>query len=79
MTTKYFKMYKGTQFAPTEVTKEVARQTLDGYWKKEELDRIFDNEIAFRLFTPYAEVWTKQITEDGHEEVPMAGLYGTCE
>lgn len=79
MGVKYYKLYKGTQFAPQEVTKEVARQTLEGYWDKDELDRIFDKEIGFCLYTPYAEIWTKQIDADGHERVPMAGFYGICE
>ena len=68
--TKYFKKFKdeGEAF---EITKEQARETLDGYWTKESLDDIFDNDKAFRLFTPYSFVWTNQ---DG--TVPMAGWFG---
>lgn len=72
MGNKYFKQYKGTQFAPQEVTKETARETLEGYYKKEALDDIFDNDRGFRLETSYSIVWTKN--DEG--QVPMAGFYG---
>ena len=72
---KYYKMYKGTQFAPQEVTKENARKTLEGYYKKEALDDIFNNDREFRLATSYSVVWTKN--EKG--QVPMAGFYGIIE
>ena len=72
---KYYKQYKGTQWAPQEVTKEKAREILDGYYKKEALDDIFDNDRAFRLETSYSIIWTK--SDDGL--VPMAGFFGVCE
>lgn len=72
MANKYFKQYKGTQFAPQEVTKEKARETLEGYYKKEALDDIFDNDREFRLETSYSIIWTKN--DEG--QVPMAGFYG---
>lgn len=68
----YYKLYKGTQFAPQEVAKEKARETLDGYYKKEALDDIFDNNRGFRLETSYSVVGTK----DDEGLVPMAGFYG---
>lgn len=68
---KYYKLYKGTQFAPQEVTKEEARKTLEGYYKAEALDDIFDNGKGFRLATAYSEIWT---SKNGF--VPMAGFYG---
>ena len=68
----YYKQYKGTQFAPQELTKEKVRETLEGYYKKEALDDIFDNDREFRLETSYSVVWTKN--EQG--QVPMAGFYG---
>ena len=67
----YYKLYKGTQFAPQEVTKEKARETLEGYYNKEALDDIFENGKEFRLATAYSEIWTNN---DGM--VPMAGFYG---
>lgn len=70
----YFKLYKGTQFAPQEVTKEEARKNLEGYYNKEALDDIFDKGKEFRLATAYSEIWTNK---DGM--VPMAGFYGICE
>ena len=72
--TVYFKKFNDKDAKAFEVTKEEARQTLEGYWDTECLDRIFGNEIVFRLFTPFAEVWVKK---DG--KVPMAGFYGICE
>ena len=70
---KYFKQMKEEGAESVEVTKEEARHTLDGWWKPEALDEIFNEEKGFRLYTPYSEVWTQ--TEDGKE--PMAGFYGT--
>ena len=69
---RYFKQYKGED-AVKEITKDEARQSLEGYWKAEALEDVFSNDKAFRLFTPYANIWTQ--TEDG--AVPMAGFYGT--
>ncbi len=68
---KYFKTYK-YKAETKEITREEARTTLDGYWKEEALNDIFNNSKSFRLFTPYSEVWTK--TDDG--TVPIAGFYG---
>ena len=70
---RYFKEYKKDGATAFEITKEEARQTLEGYWKKEALDDIFNNEKAFSLFTPFSYVWTK--TDDGL--VPM--FFGIAE
>lgn len=72
MEIRYYK--KGIQLAPQEVTKEEARETLEGSYSKEVLDDIFNNGKAFRLATSDSEIWTK---ENGM--VPMAGFYGICE
>lgn len=69
---KYMKQYKEIGAKPFEIPKEEARLGLCGYWVEEALDDIFDNERAFRLFTPVAEYWT--VDEEGL--VPMAGFYG---
>ena len=68
----YYKFYKDGSVKAFEISKEEAKQTLEGYWDKEQLDKIFDEGIGFRLYTPYAEVWTKN--DEGL--VPMAGFYG---
>ena len=68
----YWKQYKEQGSKAVEITKEQARETLEGHWAKESLDMIFNEGLGFRLYTPFAEVWTK--TEDGL--VPMAGFYG---
>ena len=71
---KYFKSYKdGTE--SFEISKDEARKSLEGYWKPQALDDIFDNEKGFRLYTPFAFVWTQ--TEDGL--VPIAGYFGVLE
>ena len=70
---KYYKQYKEAGAEPEEVTKEEAKRTLEGWWRQETLDDIFEQDKGFRLYTAYAEVWTK--TEDGM--IPMAGFYGT--
>lgn len=69
---KYFKMYKEDGATAEQITKEEAMRILEGWWKKEALDEIFENGTEFRLFTPYADVWTNK---DG--KVPIAGFYGT--
>lgn len=72
---KYIKQYKEANAKPFEISKEEARRTLEGYWKPEALDEIFDKGKGFRLFTPFAIIQTE--TDDGF--VPMAGYYGVCE
>ena len=71
----YHKLYKESNAKAKEITKEEARQTLDGYWDKDCLVRIFKEEIGFQLNTPFALVWTK----DDKGRVPMAGFIGTLE
>lgn len=71
---KYIKFYRDGNSNSFEITKDEARRTLEGYWKPEALDDIFDNEKGFRLYSPFAIVWTE--TEDG--KVPIAGFYGIC-
>ena len=71
---KYFKRFKGKEEI-TEVTKEKARDTLEGYWKEKFLDDIFGNNKSFRLETSFSEVWTE--SDDGL--VPVAGFYGVVE
>lgn len=68
----YFKQYKD-ESEKREITKEEAKRILSGWWNEDALDDIFDNDIEFRLWTPYTDVWT--MTEDG--KVPIAGFYGT--
>lgn len=70
---KYYKQYKEADAEAVEVTKAEAKRTLEGWWAQEALDEIFEQERGFRLYTPYADVWTK--TDEGL--VPMAGFYGT--
>ena len=68
----YYKRYRVQNAETKEITKDEARQTLEGHWSKESLDEIFDKGRGFRLNTPFAEVWTKN--DEGL--VPMAGFYG---
>lgn len=55
-----------------ELTKERARFLLEGCYKKEAVDDIFENGKAFRLETMTRIIWTKN--DDG--QVPMPGFYG---
>lgn len=71
---KYIKYYTATT-QPFEITKSEARKTLDGYWKTEALNDIFDNEKMFRLYTPFSVVETR--SEDGL--VVQAGFFGICD
>lgn len=67
---KYYQQYKGEEEF-TEITKERAKELLSGWWKDDFLKDVFDNDRAFRLYTPFTEVWT---CKDGL--VPQAGYYG---
>lgn len=71
---KYIKQYKDIIPTPMEITKDEARSTLEGYWEEDVLEDIFTNGKMFRLYTPYAYVWT--VNDDGM--IPMAGYYGIC-
>ena len=61
---RYFKQFKGKDEI-MEITKEQARNALDGYWKDEWLDDIFDKEKEFRLSTNFSYVWTEGVAVDG--------------
>lgn len=69
---KYYKQYKEINAIPFEITKEEARKTLEGYWIKDAVNDIFENDRQFRLFTSFSTVWTM----DENGKVPMAGFYG---
>ncbi len=69
---RYYKQYREDGAVPFEITKDEARNTLDGYWMEEALNDIFQNDRSFRLYTPVADVWT--VTEKG--TIPIAGFYG---
>ena len=58
-----------------QITKEEARAFLEYAYIKTAVDDVIDNEKAFRLWTPFRDVWT--MTED--DMIPMAGFYGVCE
>ena len=71
----YFKQYKEVNAKPFEISAEEARHALDGNWKSEYLDDIFNNNKCFRLYTPFAEIYTK--TDEGL--VPIPGFYGVID
>lgn len=69
---RYYKQYKEINATPFEIAKEEARKTLEGYWIKDAVNDMFENNRQFRLFTPFSIVWT--MDENGN--IPMAGFYG---
>lgn len=69
---KYYKKYKEQNATAFEITKEEAKGTLNGWWHEDAVNDIFENERQFRLYTPYADVWTK----GDNGMVPMPGFYG---
>lgn len=69
---KYYKQYRKPGAATEELTWEEARLLLEGHWVAESLDDIFENNRQFRLYTPYADVWT--VNDNGM--MPMPGFYG---
>ena len=71
---KYYKQYLGEN-AVTEISRDEAKRMLEGWWKPEFLQEVFDKEKAFRLWTAFSVVWTK----DENGLVPMAGFMGVCE
>lgn len=72
---RYFQQYKEPNAEVIEITKERARFVLEGNWKEEMLEDIFENNKSFRLFTPFSKIWTM----DEKGLVPMPGFYGVCE
>lgn len=71
---RYYKQYKEINATPFEIAKEEARKTLEGYWIKDAVNDMFENNRQFRLFTPFSTIWT--MDENGN--IPMAGFYGIC-
>ena len=69
---KYYMMHKEPDAEAVEITKEEARNILDGNWSKEALDDIFDQGLMFRLYTLCSEVWSQ--SDDG--KVIEEGIYG---
>ena len=65
---------KDGELVKVEATNE-AKRMLEGWWKPEFLQEVFDKEKAFRLWTAFSVVWTK----DENGLVPMAGFMGVCE
>lgn len=72
---RYFQQYKEPNAEVIEITKERARFLLEGNWKQEMLDDIFENNKSFCLFTMFSKIWTM----DEKGLVPMPGFYGVCE
>lgn len=72
---RYFQQYKKPDATEFEITKEQARHILEGNWKEEMLEDIFENEKSFRLFTMFSKIWTM----DENGLVPVPGFYGVCE
>lgn len=68
---KYMTMMHGEEKSE-EISKERARELLEGCYIADAVADVFDNDKAFRLRTPYRDIWTK--TDDGL--VPMPGFYG---
>lgn len=68
---RYLSTIKG-ETEVEELSKERARFLLEGWYIKEAVDDIFENNRGFRLQIPTREIWTK--TDDGL--VPMPGYYG---
>ena len=55
---KYFKQYKEPEAKAFEITKEEAKQSLEGYWNQDALNEMFESDTPVKLFTPWAEVWS---------------------
>ena len=58
-----------------EISKEDAGFYLTGSFNEGFVNDIIDNNKAFRLSTPYRDIWT--VNDNGM--TPMAGFYGVCE
>jgi len=64
-----------TEETAETISKEDARFYLTGNYKEGFVNAILDNNKAFRLYTPYREIWTV----DDNGMTPMAGFCGVCE
>lgn len=65
---KYCKMFREPGSEYFEISKEEARQTLEGYYNTDCLDRIFNDGLTFRLPTPFSVLWAE--TDDGKILIP---------
>lgn len=74
---KYYKLYREPGSEYFEITKEEARQTLESYYTPECIDRIFNEELSFRLCTSFSTVWAE--TENGEVLIPSGFYYGVEE
>lgn len=73
---EYYRLLNGEK-EPMQITKDEALEMLDGNWEPTMLDKIFEEEIPFRLYTPFSEIWTKD--EEGRIPVPdFFGVVGDC-
>lgn len=73
---KYFKQIRDCEpVNKKEITAEEARDLLSAWWKKDYIEKLIDDEIAFRLYTPFSEIWTQ--TDAGL--VPQPGFYGAVD
>lgn len=72
---RYFQKYKEPNATEFEITKKEAKRILEGNWKQEMLEDIFENDKSFRLFTMFSVIWTM----DENGLVPVPGFYGVCE
>ena len=57
-----------------EISKEDAGFYLKGSYSDNFVDDLIYNNKAFRLNTPYRDIWTV----DDNRRTPMAGFYGVC-
>lgn len=64
-----------TEKEPMQITKDEVKYFLDGTYSKKAVADIINNGKAFRLSTPYRDIWTK--SED--DMIPIPGFYGVCE
>lgn len=72
---KYFLQYKEADAEIVEITKEEARNILEGNWSEKFLNDIFDNGKCFRLYTMFSTIWSE--TDDGI--IPPDGYFGVVE
>lgn len=70
---KYFTLLH-TEKEPMQITRDEVVYFLEPHYTTKAVEHLLDTGLAFRIWTPYRDVWTK----DENDMIPAPGFYGVC-
>ena len=70
---KYFTL-RHNEKEPMQITRNEVVYLLEHYYTEKAVEHLLDTELAFRIWTPYRVIWTK----DENGMIPEPGFYGVC-